>query len=60
MNYQNERLRKKINIDELAELAHISLSEDEKKQMEESEEDASEDNVTKENKDTLNEQSGIH
>lgn len=36
------------------------LSEDEKKQMEESEEDASEDNVTKENKDTLNEQSGIH
>lgn len=35
MNCQNERLRKKINIDELAELAHISLSEDEKRRMSE-------------------------
>jgi aspartyl/glutamyl-tRNA(Asn/Gln) amidotransferase C subunit len=35
MNYQNERLRKKINIDELAELARISLSEDEKRRMSE-------------------------
>ena len=35
MNYQNERLRKKINIDELAELAHISLSEDDKRRMSE-------------------------
>ena len=35
MNYQNERLRRKINIDELAELAHISLSEDEKRRMSE-------------------------
>jgi hypothetical protein len=36
------------------------LSDDEKKQIEESGEDASEDIVTKEKTDTLNEQSGIH
>ena len=36
------------------------LSDDEKKQIEESGEDTSEDIVTKEKTDTLNEQSGIH
>ena len=36
------------------------LSDDEKKQIEESDEDASEDIVNKEKPDTLNEQSGIH
>ena len=33
MNYKNEILQKKINIDELAELAHIALSAEDKQSM---------------------------
>ena len=33
MNYKNEILQKKINIDELAELTHIHLSDEDKRSM---------------------------